>query len=66
MVNLLKEKLKRGEVVVVINPDHPSPSLTEFVGGLGFDGLFIDCVGGARARHVQGSESGGRPIDRPP
>lgn len=54
MVNLLKEKLKRGEVVVVINPDHPSPSLTEFVGGLGFDGLFIDCEHGvASVERVQ-------------
>jgi 2-keto-3-deoxy-L-rhamnonate aldolase RhmA len=41
-----KEKLKRDEVVVVLNPDHPSASLTEFVAALGFDGVFIDCEHG--------------------
>jgi len=46
MANLFKDKLKRDEVVVVLNPDHPSPSLTEFVAGLGFDGVFIDCEHG--------------------
>jgi 4-hydroxy-2-oxoheptanedioate aldolase len=46
MANHFKEKLKRGEVVVVLNPDHPSASLTEFVAGLGFDGVFIDCEHG--------------------
>ncbi len=46
MANLFKDKLKRGEVVVVVNPDHPSPSLTEFIGGLDFDGVFIDCEHG--------------------
>ena len=46
MANPFKEKLKRGEVVVVVNPDHPSASLTEFVAGLGFDGVFIDCEHG--------------------
>src|SRR5262245_17595193 len=46
MANKFKEKLKRDEVVVVVNPDHPSASLTEFVAGLGFDGVFIDCEHG--------------------
>jgi 4-hydroxy-2-oxoheptanedioate aldolase len=46
MANVFKEKLKRDEIVVVLNPDHPSPSLTEFVAGLGFDGVFIDCEHG--------------------
>jgi 2-keto-3-deoxy-L-rhamnonate aldolase RhmA len=46
MANQFKEKLNRDEVVVVLNPDHPSPSLTEFVAGLGFDGVFIDCEHG--------------------
>ena len=46
MANVFKDKLKRDEVVVVLNPDHPSPSLTEFVAGLGFDGVFIDCEHG--------------------
>src|SRR3954471_862016 len=46
MPNPFKDKLRRGEVVVVVNPDHPSPSLTEFVAGLGFDGIFVDCEHG--------------------
>jgi len=46
MANEFKDKLKRDEVVVVVNPDHPSASLTEFVAGLGFDGVFIDCEHG--------------------
>jgi 2-keto-3-deoxy-L-rhamnonate aldolase RhmA len=46
MGNKFKEKLLRDEVVVVVNPDHPSASLTEFVAGLGFDGVFIDCEHG--------------------
>src|SRR2546421_1577124 len=46
MANKFKEKLKRDEVVVVLNPDHLSASLTEFVAGLGFDGVFIDCEHG--------------------
>jgi 4-hydroxy-2-oxoheptanedioate aldolase len=46
MANQFKEKLKRDEVVVVLNPDHPSASLTEFIAGLGFDGVFIDCEHG--------------------
>lgn len=46
VLNPLQEKLRRDEVVVVVNPDHPSPSLTEFICGLGFDGVFIDCEHG--------------------
>lgn len=42
----IKDKLARGEVVSMINPDHPSPSLVEFIGGLGFDAIFIDCEHG--------------------
>lgn len=42
----IKEKLGRGEVATMINPDHPSPSLVEFIGGLGFDAVFIDCEHG--------------------
>ena len=54
MANPFKDKLKRDEVVVVLNPDHPSPSLTEFVAGLGFDGVFIDCEHGvATVERVQ-------------
>ncbi len=54
MANAFKDKLRRDEVVVVLNPDHPSPSLTEFVAGLGFDGVFIDCEHGvASVERVQ-------------
>jgi 4-hydroxy-2-oxoheptanedioate aldolase len=54
MANPFKDKMKRGEVVVVVNPDHPSPSLTEFIGGLNFDGVFIDCEHGvASVERVQ-------------
>ena len=54
MANLFKDKLKRGEVVVVVNPDHASPSLTEFLGLLEFDGVFIDCEHGvASVERVQ-------------
>jgi 2-keto-3-deoxy-L-rhamnonate aldolase RhmA len=42
----LKDKLARGEVVTMINPDHPSSSLVEFIGTLGFDAIFIDCEHG--------------------
>jgi 2-keto-3-deoxy-L-rhamnonate aldolase RhmA len=54
MANAFKDKLRRDEVVVVLNPDHPSPSLTEFVASLGFDGVFIDCEHGvASVERVQ-------------
>src|SRR3954451_5948811 len=54
MANPFKDKLRRDEVVVVVNPDHPSPSLTEFVAGLGFDGIFVDCEHGvASVERVQ-------------
>jgi 2-keto-3-deoxy-L-rhamnonate aldolase RhmA len=42
----IKERLLRGEVATMINPDHPSPSLVEFIGSLGFDAVFIDCEHG--------------------
>lgn len=71
MANPFKEKLGRDEVVVVLNPDHPSPSLTEFVANLGFDGVFIDCEHGmagiervqemCRAARVVGVQSIVRP-----
>jgi 2-keto-3-deoxy-L-rhamnonate aldolase RhmA len=71
MVNLFKEKLLRDDVVVVLNPDHPSASLTEFVAALGFDGVFIDCEHGmagiervqdmCRAARVVGVQSIVRP-----
>lgn len=46
MSNPLKDRLSRDEPVVVVNPDHPSPALTEFLGRLGIDGVFIDCEHG--------------------
>lgn len=67
----LKDKLQRGEVATLINPDHPSASLTEFVARLGFDAIFIDCEHGmatiervqdmCRAARIAGAE----PIVRP-
>lgn len=76
MPNAFKEKLARDEVVVVVNPDHPSPSLTEFVAGLGFDGIFIDCEHGmagiervnemCRAARVAGIQSIIRPEQEAP
>lgn len=41
-----KEKLRRGEVVLVFNPNFPSPALVEHAGELGFDVAFIDCEHG--------------------
>jgi len=46
MANPFKQRLLRDEPVVVLNPDHPSPALTEFLGRLGIDGVFIDCEHG--------------------
>jgi 4-hydroxy-2-oxoheptanedioate aldolase len=76
MANLFKDKLKRGEVVVVVNPDHPCPSLTEFIGGLDVDGVFIDCEHGVasvervqdmcRAARAAGIESIVRPETNAP
>lgn len=68
---LIKEKLARGEVVTMINPDHPSPSLVEFIGGLGFDAVFIDCEHGmAGIERVQdmcraARVAGAAPVVRP-
>jgi 4-hydroxy-2-oxoheptanedioate aldolase len=42
-----KSRLRRGECVVVVNPDHPSPSLVEFLGRLPVDAVFIDCEQGS-------------------
>ena len=43
---LLKEKLASGGVALMVNPNHPSPSLTEFIASQGFDAIFIDCEHG--------------------
>lgn len=42
-----KTKLRRGDAVLVVNPDHPSPSLVEFMGRLPIDAVFIDCEQGS-------------------
>ncbi|PJR09665.1 HpcH/HpaI aldolase family protein [Sinorhizobium meliloti] len=39
----LKNRLKNGGTVAVCNTDFPTPRLVEYVGGLGFDAVFIDC-----------------------
>lgn len=47
MVEGFKAKLQHGETVTVINPDHPNPSLVEFLGRLSVDAVFIDCEQGS-------------------
>ncbi len=39
MVEAFKNKIQRGKSVLVINPDHPSPSLVQFMGGLPIDAV---------------------------
>jgi 4-hydroxy-2-oxoheptanedioate aldolase len=46
-MNRAKEKLRRGETVLVFNPNFPSPALVEHAGELGFDVAFIDCEHGS-------------------
>ena len=41
-MNKVKEMLGRGETVVMVNPNYPSPGIVEFIGKLGFDVAFID------------------------
>ena len=47
MSRRVKEKLAADEPVLFVNPNHVAPSLVEKIGGLGFDGVFIDCERGA-------------------
>lgn len=47
MIQAFKKKLQQGEPVLVINPDHPYPSLVEFLGRLAVDAVFIDCEQGS-------------------
>lgn len=47
MVEAFRNKIQRGETVLVINPDHPSPSLVQFMGGLPIDAVWIDCEQGS-------------------
>ncbi|MEE8502569.1 MAG: aldolase/citrate lyase family protein [Kiloniellales bacterium] len=47
MVEAFKNKIQRGETVLVLNPDHPSPSMVQFMGGLPIDAVWIDCEQGS-------------------
>lgn len=47
MIGAYKDKLKRGEPVIVLNPDHPNPGLVEFLGKLPVDAVFLDCEQGS-------------------
>ncbi len=46
-MNKVKDKLQRGETVLVFNPTFQAPALVEFAGGLGYDAAFIDCEHGS-------------------
>jgi 2-keto-3-deoxy-L-rhamnonate aldolase RhmA len=69
-----KHTLARGECVVVLNADHPSPSLVERIGRLPVDAVLIDCEQGspdvetvenmARAARLTGLTSLVRVFDR--
>lgn len=43
----IKQKLRAGQVVVLANADHPSSSLVASLGGMGVDGIMIDCEQGS-------------------
>jgi len=45
--NLLKHKLAAGQPATIVAPLAPSPGLVEFLGHLGFDGVFLDCEHGS-------------------
>ena len=47
MTRSFKAKLLRAEPVIVVNADHPSPSLVERMGRLPIDAVFIDCEQGS-------------------
>ena len=38
-----KQQLLSQKVISVCNPDFPTPAMIEFIGKLGFDGVFLDC-----------------------
>ncbi|MGX7680837.1 aldolase/citrate lyase family protein [Jatrophihabitans sp. DSM 45814] len=46
-MNPVKQSLRDGRVVTLINPDHPSPSLVATLGNLGVDAIMIDCEQGS-------------------
>ena len=43
MKGSVKARLRAGEVIAVCDPDFPTPRMVEFIGGIGFDAVFIDC-----------------------
>ncbi len=47
MIEGFRKKLAEGGPVTVVNPDHPSPSLVEYLGRLPVDAVWIDCEQGA-------------------
>ncbi len=47
MIQAFKDKLATGAAVLVVNPDHPSPSLVESLGRLPAGAEWIDCDQGA-------------------
>ncbi len=47
MIQAVKDKLATGAPVLVVDPDHASPSLVEFLGRLPIDAVWIDCERGA-------------------
>ncbi len=47
MIEAFKDKLATGAPVLVVDPDHPSPSLVESLGRLPIDAVWTDCEQGA-------------------
>ncbi len=47
MTACFKAKLAARQPVIVMNPDHPSPSLVEFIARLGIDAVMIDTEQGS-------------------
>jgi 4-hydroxy-2-oxoheptanedioate aldolase len=76
MADTIKQKVLAEKVITVCNCDFPTPQMVEFVGGLGFDALFIDCEQSstdfklveelARAARVSGMASVLRPYNKDP
>jgi 2-keto-3-deoxy-L-rhamnonate aldolase RhmA len=76
MSGAIKKKVLSEKVIAVCNPDFPTPQMVEFVGGLGFDALFIDCEQSStdfklveelsRAARVSGMASVLRPYSNEP
>ncbi len=52
MIQAFKARLAKGGAVLVVNPDHPSPSLVESLGRLPIDAVWIDCVPAKRTPNL--------------